>query len=359
MPDPPSYDQHLLDRLNALKKSSIQLDSLKPAFPQRSSKNSTPESNLSARLRSLRDGCLSPSPSPASKPSAPPEASPFPSAPAEDSDPLRNPIDLDDKTLDELLADLGLEDQWTVNTDDSDDIKKLLNAARNVLPAEEPSTASQGESGKGDVKEDGKKPDKEFLIGDLDMSAFALDAEYGEEKGGESRLEDESREAQDIVAKLLDEVNIERANDPEEQGTAPDGPEKGGEEEPRFALPSAPSKLPESPGGVVPSKRSIDFESDIAARMAALKGLGSANDLGLPSAPNFKPLDKPFNGVMKKYTDEEVDSWCIICHDDATVKCIACDGDLYCARCWKEGHMGPDVGWEERRHKWTKYKKPN
>jgi hypothetical protein len=29
MPDLPSYDQHLLDRLNALKKSSIQIDSSK------------------------------------------------------------------------------------------------------------------------------------------------------------------------------------------------------------------------------------------------------------------------------------------------------------------------------------------
>jgi hypothetical protein len=93
--------------------------------------------------------------------------------------------------------------------------------------------------------------------------------------------------------------------------------------------------------------------------MAALKGLGSTNDLGLPSAPTFKPLDKPVKGVMKKYTDEEVESWCIICQDDATVKCLGCDGDLYCASCWKEGHMGLDVGWEERRHKWTKYKKPN
>jgi hypothetical protein len=93
--------------------------------------------------------------------------------------------------------------------------------------------------------------------------------------------------------------------------------------------------------------------------MAALKGLGATNSLGLPAVPTFKPADKPIKGVMKKYTDEEVNSWCIICQDDATVKCLGCDGDLYCAGCWKEGHMGPDVGFEERRHKWTKYRKPN
>jgi hypothetical protein len=97
--------------------------------------------------------------------------------------------------------------------------------------------------------------------------------------------------------------------------------------------------------------------------MAALKGLGSSNSttdgLGLPSAPTFKLADKPVKGVMKKYTDEEVDGWCIICQDDATVKCVGCDGELYCAGCWKEGHMGPDVGWEEKRHKWVKWRKPN
>jgi hypothetical protein len=61
---------------------------------------------------------------------------------------------------------------------------------------------------------------------------------------------------------------------------------------------------------------------------------------------------------VKKYTNEEIETWCIICQDDATVECVGCDGDLYCAKCWKEGHIGPDVGWEERRHEWLKYKKP-
>ncbi len=61
---------------------------------------------------------------------------------------------------------------------------------------------------------------------------------------------------------------------------------------------------------------------------------------------------------QKKFTNEEIDSWCIICSDDATVQCLGCDGDLYCANCWKEGHMGPDVGREERGHRWKKFMKP-
>ena len=320
-------------------------------------KPSTPESDLSARLRGLRNGSLSLSPAP--KSSAPAEPSPFPAAPVDDPDPLRNPLDPDYKTLDELLADLGPEDQWTLNPDDPGDIKKLMDEAREALPHDEHPPTSRTENTEEESKLQGKKPDKDYLTSDLDMSVFALDDDDNKEKGRESNLEYESREAQDIVARLLDEINLERANEPKDSEPVPDEPAEGDEEEPSFSLPSAPSKLPDPPVGAESSKKSLDFESDIAARMAVLKGLGSTNELGLPSAPTFKPLDKPVEGVMKKYTDEEIASWCVICLDDATVKCLGCDGDLYCARCWKEGHMGPDVGREERGHKWTKFKKPN
>ena len=274
-------------------------------------------------------------------------------------DALLYPIDTDERTLDELIADLGHEDQWTLNPDDPGDIKKLMDEALKALPSQDIPRAPTTNDSKAEANVEEKKPDKDILTRDLDMSVFALDDEDDEKKGRESNLEDESREAQDIVTRLLDEVNLERANQPQNEESPSDEARKIDEEEPAFSLPSAPSKLPALPTEAESGKKSLDFESDIAARMAALKGLGLTNELGLPSAPTFKPLDKPVKGVMKKYTDEEVESWCIICQDDATVKCLGCDGDLYCATCWKEGHMGPDVGWEERRHKWTKYKKPN
>jgi hypothetical protein len=266
---------------------------------------------------------------------------------AEDPDPLHQNID--DQTLDELLADLGPDDQWTLNPDDPKDILKLLEEAKSALPRDDEVPENQPE-------EEGGKPDKKFLTRDLDMSIFALDDGDGD-KSQKAGLEDESREAQDIVARLLDEVKLERGGGEEEEEEQKQGKvsRKEAEEEGGGpSLPSAPSTLPDTE----PSRKSLDFESDIAARMAALKGLGSTNELGLPSAPTFKPADKPTKEVVKKFTDEEIDSWCIICQDDATVQCDGCDGDLYCANCWKEGHMGPDVGREERGHRWSKFRKP-
>ncbi|PBP21011.1 zinc finger, FYVE domain containing protein [Diplocarpon rosae] len=367
MNDPPSYDQHLLDRLNALRKSNVELEpsKSKPISP----KPSTPESDLSARLKSLRNGISSSSSSPAPKSqpqqrqtSQPGSKTLFPATIAQDTDPIREPLSTDDKTLDELLADLGPGGQWTLNPDDPSDVLILLNEAKSALACDGPEAKSKPEcADSGDASEiKQNKPVYEYLARRLDMSTFSLDDGKdgegdGEPEGKKRDLEKESREAQDIVARILDEVNLEKGNESnaeEEKEMSGNSENEEKEEGSGLSLPSAPSTLPEPAG-----KKSLDFEADIAARMAALKGL-STDTLGLPSAPTFKPIDKPVKGGMKKFTDEEVDSWCIICQDDATVNCIGCDGDLYCANCWKEGHMGPDVGWEEKRHKWVKFRKP-
>jgi len=34
--------------------------------------------------------------------------------------------------------------------------------------------------------------------------------------------------------------------------------------------------------------------------------------------------------------------WCVICNEDALVRCLGCGGDLYCTACYKEFHVGED-----------------
>lgn len=54
--------------------------------------------------------------------------------------------------------------------------------------------------------------------------------------------------------------------------------------------------------------------------------------------------------AMDLSEDEEVDvakddelPWCELCNEDAQLRCVDCDGDLYCRRCWRETHKEPDL----------------
>ncbi|KAM3065440.1 hypothetical protein ACMFMG_011441 [Clarireedia jacksonii] len=376
MSDPPNYDQDLLSRLNALKKTNISLGATPNPLLNVSRREEIPEIGLSERLRSLRNGALSKS----STPTAPSNQKSHSRladetqslALKDDIDPFFESInESDDRTLDELLAEIGPGAEW-LNPDDPDDVEKLMNEAKDALrnkdTGPEPSSENHQEQRKHDATN--------ILTSGLDMSVFQIDDESDEkERNDHQDLETESREVQDIVTKLLDEVKLERdesenADDEhateEEAQTSGTNPTKedDDDDDPSITLPSVPSKLPDSlPQPAVPSRKSLDFENDITARLAALQGLGSssssANPLGLPSAPTAKPVTQSAAARLKKYTDDEIDAWCIICQDDATVECAGCDGDLYCARCWKEGHMGPDAGYEFKRHQWKKYQKPS
>lgn len=41
-------------------------------------------------------------------------------------------------------------------------------------------------------------------------------------------------------------------------------------------------------------------------------------------------------------TDSPELPWCILCNNDAAVRCMDCGGDLYCISCSKEVHNGFD-----------------
>lgn len=157
---------------------------------------------------------------------------------------------------------------------------------------------------------------------------------------------------------------------PSQPGGAGDDSEAG------LSLPAVPTALvdPAPTSGRVPGGGGEDpFESSIAARLAALKGAGApiihTDELGLPSAPTFRPEDnRPAPRLGRGpaprgggYTDADQKTWCIVCLEDGTIRCLGCDGDgggggdVYCARCWKEMHVGPSAGYDERGHAWEKF----
>ncbi|EMD94475.1 hypothetical protein COCC4DRAFT_148833 [Bipolaris maydis ATCC 48331] len=366
MPDLNSTDDDLLARLNALKKSSVSLDtnynaSIASADPPK------PTDDLAARFARLG--------------SASPAGSPQPSRTVSTND-IRAPTvapgasnylegvsqgiggsnvefnDEDEKSLGELLGELngaiGDRKEWDVSKEEQQNVGKLLKDMRKILPEVVNSRAqAQGNQGKIEGLTDWESI--EVNVGSGEVGAKQdTDDEVDEE--GKKKTEDD--EADDIIARVMAELEISKKYDPpspdSEDDKSDSGDQKLGNEttDNGLSLPSAPQDLPK------PDTQAI--EDDFTARLAALAAPSPSQTdaLGLPSAPSFAPTKKPpVSTNLQKKIDEEIDTWCIICQDDATLKCLGCDNDLYCQNCWMEGHKGESAGFEERRHKAVLYSK--
>lgn len=329
-------DDDLLARLNALKKSHISFDttpSVPAAIPAPEPVvDDEPITDLAARFRRLGGAGTSANTTPTKGVSG--AAGPL------NEDAEHNPED--EKTLDELLQELGQAHEWNISNEDEKDVGKLVAEVRQILPVE-PQGAEITERKRG-------------IAGDPDRP------DGGDEEGSEASDAQDEQEADDYVARVLAELDLEekyRNDNPESEDedgasdhaaasdattpvkpapTAPPSDPYGRNDSPSLELPTAPTAPPDD------FDRATAVDNHLTARMAALS---------LPSAPSFAPSDKPIKVTKAQFTDEQIDSWCIICYADATVKCLGCDGELYCRGCWREGHVGPDAGFEERGHRWV------
>lgn len=168
-----------------------------------------------------------------------------------------------------------------------------------------------------------------------------------------------NKDVDQVIARFRDEAEVEAAlaktktPDPESESE----PEQTTSKTEDIALPDVPSDLAEIPSSKRAGSADID---DITARLAALRAPSPNEDsLALPSVPTSKPSGQPVNRLTSRtnYTDDDVESWCTVCLEDATVRCPGCDDDVYCTRCWYEMHRGPQAGFDERSHKAVQFTK--
>lgn len=294
--EPSAHDNALLSRLNKLKKSNISFgtsNSLSVTSPTAEA-DETPD-DLIARFQKIHSQNAASTLEQSSADTAP-----------NDGDSPPSP------TIEELLAELGPEDQWTVDSTDLKEAHHLLAEAKRALPEQETLTSKP-------VHQSSARPEGKTLD--------PLNVPPKQEQ-------DEDPEANASLQRILDELELEKAQEP-----TPSGPLQQHDIRP----PALPSPPPDTFASLV-------FPSTPSRPLHAFS---------LPSTPttapssvrkvSSKPKPKP-----PGYTDEEIESWCIICCANASVKCFGCDGDLYCWGCWREGHVGADVGVEEKRHVWER-----
>ncbi|KAI1743265.1 hypothetical protein F4680DRAFT_445142 [Xylaria scruposa] len=382
MDDPPASDRSLLERLNALKPSSVSLTSPPPSElnPKATIERAQPPSQedaLTARLKSLRNqgsesiDSTSTSQERGVKESTQPlsirgigpltrESEKQQAVQVtDDVDPL---LYTDDQTLEELLADLRLDEDWL------DEVAAEEEEHQRV-------TALLTELG-----------NHSAVSAEADENTGQNSSQEGSEGNSDDDSEEEiiTTEADSVLAKTLDELEWEKANkspSPPPQ-SIPTPPENARQttsnsavqapEDNSFHLPTVPSELQDQidpPASSIQTQSDVDFASSIESRMAALKLSGTrtlpsaptdaVDSLGLPQVPTFAPSDRPVPGLAKRtgLTDDDQKTWCVVCLEDGAVRCLGCeDGDnVYCARCWKEMHVGPQAGYDERGHSWETF----
>lgn len=435
MDDNNSLDANLLARLNALRATNIILD--KPTAPLSVPKpEQTPETELSARLKSLRaanengnssQGRVSSPLSPDRetrndvKSSGTERGLNLPSTPSTleggEKSAAHAILSDSERTAQELAADINKSKFGNDAEKDEQLTREALSFTKGLPELRkgiEKVSVPRQQSWRG--KQDSEKLSKEAKLA-LEKSRAVLEGGEIEKSNGDDDSDEElgdkeadpqipkqlqsddeedprelneDEEADLILAQLMDEVEFDLGSEAETEPIPKPDPEPTTKSTgSRHAVDKRKPQLPSPPKDAKEEDDDKAFTTLMTTRLSALKSppttspsnpnpsnpldLPSApsvepvNTLGLPSAPITKPGLSPFPPSLPK----EPEQICTICYAPGTLLCLGClsmfeeegvgesreereeeRGEAtFCARCWKEGHLGESAVGGERWHR--------
>lgn len=149
--------------------------------------------------------------------------------------------------------------------------------------------------------------------------------------------------AHDLVAQFMQEVSLDEA-----VKDSYEDPIKAIERR-LAALKESPTEQPGQTGNkTIDSPEQTPEDEETLTKKIVTKYLDEA---ALPDS-DLTPEEKEFVNSVKPGENTEELPWCTICNEDATIRCIGCDGDLFCKGCFNEIHANDE---EYREHSTKKF----
>lgn len=247
-----------------------------------------------------------------------------------------------------------------------DDAAKAIEKAERTLAAKQAGAPTSDDDY--DDDESGRDTDESDAARQRRRRLAELESDDGDENRGEDA------EADAILAEMMDDIGLDFEEDARKGLFQQDSPPNLSPP-PALINPITSRQKKADPGGDAQQDEGVEdeFQRAMKARMAALRSPSPQlpSGLELPGPPTTEPVDclglpsAPTSHVDIKGTGAKTpkeDYICKVCYALATVFCEGCEEDfeewdtkedaMFCARCWKEVHLGEDAG-DERKHEWA------
>lgn len=276
--------------------------------------------------------------------------------------------DLLDQMTEEVALDARLEGN-DVTTNDSAAARSASSGSQPSQPGPWADPLLPSEEDLKQLTEDAKK-----LMGESSSNTEQPSGDNDQRpSGGRDRDEEDEREARRLAEEANRMMEAARAELQLDEEATKRGAEKDADIAGRLAHLQGVQPV-ESTGNLQLNDDSDEDEEKASQRLIQqlleedkLDDRVAADGFQVPTGTKLQPKlttntisEKPHMDDLKHdpprpQTDPDELAWCCICNEDAVLRCVDCDNDLYCKRCFREGHR--DFGIES--HKIKPYKAPN